>query len=146
MTYFLLFSFAHVIADFLLQPTQLVEQKKEKSTRIKALAIHVGIHLLLYVLLLLPWFIWENPSDMSSVLVYIGVILSVTVIHFIIDYFKEVSSEKATSQKQHAFIFAVDQLLHVISIVMVLRMFQVVNFTFTELAGDIYDYLFHGIL
>jgi hypothetical protein len=145
MTYFLLLTFAHVLADFLLQSDRLVKQKKERSTRITALAIHAGIHLLLYVLFLLPWFIRENEWSLPAVLIFMGVVLSIAVIHFIIDYFKEIISARLTSQKQHALIFIVDQLLHIVSIVLILSLFQLVTFTFTELASGVYNYLFQGI-
>jgi hypothetical protein len=146
MTYFLLLSFAHFTADFLLQSNKLSQQKKEKSTRMKALKKHAGIHLLLYVLILTPWLIRENQISLSQVFVFTGVILSITVIHFFIDFSKEVVSKKVHSQKQHALIFALDQLLHVIVIIVILRSFQVVTFTLHDLTAGIYEYLFHGII
>jgi hypothetical protein len=145
MTYFLLLIFAHVLADFFLQSSLLVKQKKEKSTRIKALTTHTGIHLLLYFLFLLPFFIRENQWSLSAVLIFTAVILSIAAIHFIIDFIKEIISAKVTSQKHHALIFVLDQLLHVISIVLILRSFQVVTFAMPELLEGIYAYLFYGI-
>lgn len=145
MTYFLLLAFAHFTADFLLQPSKLVQAKKDASTRFKALTIHAAIHLLLYIVFLTPWLLWENRYGLSQVLMFTGAILTITAVHFIIDYFKELVSEKATSQKQHALIFVADQFVHIISIIAILRCFQVVTFTFTELAAGIYAYLFEGI-
>jgi hypothetical protein len=145
LTYFLYLSFAHFTADFLLQSNQLAKQKKEKSTRMKALTVHAGVHLLLYVLLLAPWLIWESQISLSSAFIFAGIILSITVTHFIIDWLKESISEKITSQKQYALLFAVDQLLHITIIIVILRSFQVVTFTLSELAAGIYEFLFHGI-
>ncbi|MFA1820347.1 DUF3307 domain-containing protein [Virgibacillus oceani] len=145
MTYFLLLSIAHFTADFLFQSNKLAKQKKVKSTRIIALAKHAGVHLLMYILLLIPWLIWGKQFSLASVFIFLVIVLSITITHFIIDLIKETISEKITSQKQHALIFAVDQLLHISIIIVILRTFQVVNFTLSELAGGIYEFLFHGI-
>jgi hypothetical protein len=136
---------AHFTADFLFQSNQLTKQKKEKSTRLKALTMHAVVHLLLYILFLTFWLAWENQLNVSSGFIFAGIVLSIAVTHFIIDFVKETISEKITSQKQHALLFALDQLLHVIIIVMTLRIFQVVTFTLPELAAGIYEFLFHGI-
>lgn len=86
---------AHLVADFLLQPTWLVEWKDKKNTGI---VFHSFIHLIMATVLF-----WPQSID-AAILVASGAIL-----HGLIDHIKITSQHEKVSYNT-AFIF--DQLAH----------------------------------
>ena len=87
---------AHFLADFLMQPTKWVGHKEKHRIKSKFLYIHVFVHgLLTYVLI-------GNWSDVTLPIL-------VMCIHFLIDIIK-------LYQKQNVKWFLLDQLFHLISI------------------------------
>lgn len=109
---------AHIIGDFVFQPTKWVEDKKDKKIRSKYLYYHMGVHALaLLVLLKFDWTVW--PA-----------MITILVTHYIIDVLKL----QYTKKKNERLLFVIDQLLHLSVIVSVVAYYYPSTF---ELA-DIY--------
>lgn len=88
---------AHLIGDFLLQPTSWIEDKRKKKNRSKFLYIHGAIHGIIAYLLLAQWSNWYIP-------------LVIALSHIIIDSWKINSKENTRN-------FIIDQILHGIILV-----------------------------
>lgn len=98
MIFFLKLFLAHLIGDFLLQPTSWVVDKDSKKIKSKYLYLHVLVHFGITMVLL-----W----DIS----YWGIALLIAIAHYLIDLAKLY----ATPLFKHANIpFFIDQLLHVL--------------------------------
>ncbi len=98
MIFFLKLFLAHIIGDFLLQPTSWVAHKESKKIKSKYLYLHILVHFGITMLLL-----W----DIS----YWGVAVIIAVAHYLIDLAKLYT----TPLFKHANIpFFIDQLLHVL--------------------------------
>jgi hypothetical protein len=105
---------AHLIGDFFLQPQNWVKDKEEKKLKSIWLYIHVAIHIALMFIIL-----WD--------LQYTVLILSIGVFHFIIDALKLILQRK----KNKRFLFFMDQLLHLLTIFILVSIFTDANFDFT---------------
>ena len=92
---------AHLLGDFLLQPNSWVADKEQKKGKSKFLYIHVLIHIALVFI-----FLWNIQ------LWWIALIIGIT--HFLIDWAK---LEYQTAKTKRTWFF-VDQLLHVVVIVL----------------------------
>lgn len=90
---------AHIIGDFFLQPESWVKEKESKKLKSPKLYLHIGIHFALLFLLLWDISLWP-------------VIVAIGITHFIIDALKLSFQRKKTKR----FWFFLDQLLHVLSI------------------------------
>lgn len=97
---------AHFIGDFLLQPKSWVEGKENLKLKSPKLYLHAITHGVLTYLFLWDFSIWLLP-------------LTITLIHFVIDLFK-LYIQKEDSRPTWFFI---DQLLHIISIVVLWLLF-----------------------
>ncbi|MEW4924728.1 DUF3307 domain-containing protein [Algibacter sp. 2305UL17-15] len=91
---------AHLIGDFFLQPQKWVKEKEEKKLKSPKLYVHVLIHIAITALLLWNIKLWP-------------IILIIGVSHFIIDALKLLVQKKKTKR----LFFFIDQLLHVLVIV-----------------------------
>jgi hypothetical protein len=94
---------AHIIADFFLQPAKWVENKKRKRIKSIPLIYHAVTHGLLAYLLV---FDWKN----------IGLPIAIMIIHWLIDVFK-------VYQKSNFFWFVFDQVLHLVSLIVLWALF-----------------------
>ena len=90
---------AHLIGDFFLQPKKWVKDKEKKKLTSLWLYAHVLIHFGLMFLI-----VWDAS--------YWKLILSIGLIHFVIDALKLLLQTK----KNTRWLFFIDQLLHVITI------------------------------
>ncbi|MFD2588395.1 DUF3307 domain-containing protein [Croceitalea marina] len=90
---------AHFLGDFVFQPARWVEDKLEKKARSKYLYFHIGVHLV--VLLFLLQF------------KHIGSIVIIIVSHYLIDLAKLT----LTNEKNFRWLFAADQLAHLLVLV-----------------------------
>ncbi|WP_439152479.1 DUF3307 domain-containing protein [Winogradskyella sp.] len=104
---------AHIIGDFFLQPQKWVKSKEKKKLKSKWLYIHIGIHIAL--LFLIVW-------DLS----YTVLILFAGTLHFIIDALKLILQKKKTKR----FYFFADQLLHIITLFILVFYFYNGDFEF----------------
>ncbi|SHG34382.1 Protein of unknown function [Salegentibacter echinorum] len=91
---------AHILTDFVLQPTRLVKQKRSKKAGSWFLYVHSFLAGLLTYLFLQQWELW-----------YIPVIITIT--HFFIDLWK------LQYKKDSLKLFLIDQLLHFLVIIAV---------------------------
>ena len=102
-TLFLSLILAHLVGDFLLQPTTWVKDKKKKKIKSKYLYYHVGLHFLLLLI--------TTQFDSNY---FLG-ILFVALSHFGIDCTKLYFEKKKTEKLW----FFADQLLHLLVIAIV---------------------------
>jgi len=104
---------AHLIGDFFLQPLKWIKNKEKKRLKSVWLYVHVAIHIALMFL-----FVWD--------LSYTILILSIGVIHFVIDALKLILQKKKTKR----FFFFADQLLHLITLIILTYFLFDGNFQF----------------
>lgn len=97
---------AHIIGDFCLQSNKWIAERNKNGARSKYLYYHIGIH----ALLLFLFFLGSLPEY------WLG--LSIIIVsHFFIDLGKIYLEKKSTNYK--LLLFALDQLLHLIVILLV---------------------------
>jgi hypothetical protein len=94
---------SHFIADFLLQPDNLVNKKSNPFY----LIIHAAIHALVSYILLQNWMGWQVP-------------MLVFVSHVVIDFIKQVKTGGADSAK----VMVVDQAVHISSLLLIVMLAQ----------------------
>ena len=99
---------AHLIGDYLLQPTKWVLDKEKFKLKSKYLYAHIAVHLL--ALLIVLQFNFK----------YIWGILIITVSHFIFDIIKLYLNEKINSR----WLFTLDQLAHLIILALVVYIYE----------------------
>ncbi|WP_296385090.1 DUF3307 domain-containing protein [Winogradskyella sp.] len=105
---------AHLIGDFFLQPQKWVKDKEKKKLKSIWLYIHVAIHVVLMFLI-----VWD--------LSYTTLILSITFSHLIIDALKLILQRKKTKR----LFFFIDQLLHFITIIVLVTLLGQNDYEFT---------------
>ncbi len=98
---------AHIIGDFLLQPTYWVRDKKIKKHRSKYLYLHIVVHAIVLGILLFDLRYWKA-------------FLFIIVTHLIIDIIKLHLSAKVVER----WLFFWDQLAHLMMIVLVIRYYE----------------------
>lgn len=98
---------AHFIGDFYLQPSSWVQDKEQKKHKSLYLYIHASIHGALVWVLLWEWSAWK-------------IALPLAIVHFGIDWLKLVFQQENTKRKW----FFIDQLLHLVSIVLIANIYQ----------------------
>jgi hypothetical protein len=104
---------AHLIGDFFLQPQKWVKDKEKKKLKSLWLYVHISIHIALMFLLL-----WD--------LQYTLLILSIGFIHLLVDALKIILQQKNNKR----FLFFLDQLLHFVTIFILVHLFLDSNFDF----------------
>lgn len=103
---------AHLIGDFILQPTSWVQDKEQKKVRSKYLLYHFLIHLVLPLVLILK-------------VKFIPYALVLALIHIAIDLLKLYFQK----QKTKRIWYLVDQLLHLLSIFLIVIVYTKIDFT-----------------
>ena len=98
--------FAHLIGDFFLQPTSWVKDKEAKKLKSGKLYLHICIHIFLIFAVFFSFDVWRMA-------IVIG------VVHFAIDVLKLYLQTK----KNARWLFFIDQLLHVVAIVLIWNVF-----------------------
>lgn len=98
---------AHFIGDFYLQPSSWVQDKEQQKHKSIYLYLHSAIHGLLVWVLLWEWNAWK-------------ISLTLVLVHFMIDLQKLIFQKEATKRNW----FFIDQLLHIISIVLIANVYQ----------------------
>ncbi len=105
---------AHLIGDFFLQPQKWVKDKEKKKLKSVWLYVHVAIHVALMFLL-----VWD--------LSYTTLILTIGLSHLIIDGLKLILQRKKTKR----LFFFIDQLLHLIVLLVLGILLYQDDFEFT---------------
>lgn len=112
---------AHFLADFIFQPASWVKMKNEHGIKSGYFWLHITIHLITLFVLLWDWNLWT-------------VIVWVTLGHLILDAIKSKLSNSGL------WLFLVDQVLHVLTIVLVWVIYsqqvQLFCITFSELVNS----------
>ncbi len=98
---------AHFIGDFYLQPTSWVQDKEQKKHKSIYLYLHSTIHGLLVWVLLWEWNAWK-------------IAISLAIIHFGIDLLKLLFQVKKSKRNW----FFIDQMLHVVAIILIANVYQ----------------------
>ncbi len=107
---------AHIIGDFFLQPQKWVLEKEQKILKSPKLYFHIAIHIILLFIIL-----WD-----ASLWLPIAII---GVSHLIIDVVKLLIQKKKTKR----LLFFIDQLLHVLVILLVYFVFTNSEFNLNDL-------------
>lgn len=108
----LLLVIGHLIADY---PLQFDWLNKEKKKGFRGIFIHSLIHLGCYFLITLL-FTYIGLLKFDDKILW--VMISITIIHFLIDYIKEFVMKQINSKGMlKAFVYITDQLLHLIVII-----------------------------
>jgi len=98
---------AHFIGDFYLQPTSWVQDKEQKKHKSIYLYLHSTIHGLLVWVLLWEWNDWK-------------IAISLAIIHFGIDLLKLLFQVEKSKRNW----FFIDQMLHVVAIILIANVYQ----------------------
>ena len=98
MLIFIKLLLAHLVGDFILQPTRWVLHKQSNKITSKFLYLHVLLHFVLYMLVLWNLSLWKIAA-------------AVAVLHFIIDLLKLYANDMF---KNKSIPFFIDQALHII--------------------------------
>ena len=104
---FILFLLAHLLGDFTFQPKILVEMKKQ---RIGYQIMHSAIYAVLFMLVIVMF------EDFPTTVLLTA---SVFIIHFIIDFLRIKSDNETKSQGNHFMSFILDQVIHIIIVIIV---------------------------
>ena len=110
---------AHLIGDFFLQPTSWVKQKEVEKLNSPKLYLHVLIHIGLLFLILWDVTMWP-------------LILIIGASHFVIDALKLLCQKK----KSKRFLFFLDQVLHILVIVLVYWFLVIKDIELTTLFSE----------
>ncbi|WP_250434472.1 DUF3307 domain-containing protein [Hanstruepera flava] len=97
---------AHLIGDFFLQPKKWVKDKEKRKLKSSKLYIHVAIHIA--IMFLIVWDLTKWP-----------LLITIGASHFLIDVIKLLFQTKNTKRIW----FFIDQLLHLLSIVIAFHLF-----------------------
>ena len=98
---------AHLIGDFLLQPTSWVKAKEKKKLKAYQLYLHAALHGVLIMVLMWDW----------TFLPWAGMLM---FIHFIIDALKLLLQKKDTRTTY----FITDQILHILSLLIIFMWYK----------------------
>ena len=115
MLFLLKLVFVHFLGDFVLQPAKWVEHKLQYKAKSKYLYFHIGVHLVALLVLLQFQAIWA--------------IAIIVITHFLIDLGKL----SLTNAKNKRWLFALDQVLHLLVIGLVAYFYQPFNIDISEL-------------
>lgn len=118
----------HLLGDFVLQPAKLVRWKMKSY---KGTLVHAFVHFLMGIILLLPFII-------NGYAWLIGIVFLISLVHFFIDQAK-ISYDLRHDKKVR--LFMIDQLLHLLTIIVVSFFLAKVSFvlpenSFTLIYGD----------
>ncbi|MCK0109323.1 DUF3307 domain-containing protein [Flavobacteriaceae bacterium S0825] len=110
---------AHLIGDFFLQPKKWVKEKEKKKLKSLKLYLHIAIHFALLFLILWDMSLWP-------------IILVIGFLHFIIDTIKLIFQNK----KNKRLFFFMDQILHVLVIVVTYFIYTKANLDFNSIFSE----------
>lgn len=120
MMLFLKLFIAHLLGDFVLQPSTWVKNKEKHKIKSSKLYAHIGIHTILLLFIL-----WFNVKYWSG---FIAIIIT----HYCIDLAK-IYLQKKNSKR---ILFFIDQLLHLIVIIAVTYLYEPFEINFYELFSE----------
>lgn len=132
--------FGHFLADYLFQTDKINNDKESVNNKIKykALFKHVFTHFITYVFILL--FVGQF-SFMSF-----NAILLISILHLFIDIGKEELKKNPRFSSftwSSVFIYIFDQILHIITIIFVLQILNLINYSWNDIWGFLGSFLFN---
>jgi hypothetical protein len=140
----LLFILAHFAADFVFQGNRIMKLKKT--------AIHKGLfrHFLIHFLAasLAGWIhlmVIGAITDLAMIVTLIMAAFAVSTVHYLIDWLKEWLEQKSENVFFSAFLFLLDQAIHVLSIIVILQGLGLLTYSSEAWMQDILALLFGGL-
>ncbi|WP_051189083.1 DUF3307 domain-containing protein [Halalkalibacillus halophilus] len=129
MIYFLLILLGHFISDFVLQSNKMIDNRSHEKSKIRhtTLIKHVGIHLIVYNVLLLVWILVSESLTIQLMGQVLFATILILLLHYMIDWLKVTVNTKFSRQRVKVFSFIIDQLLHIIVITVVLHSVNLLN-------------------
>lgn len=121
LTLLLKFLIAHLLGDFVFQPEKWVQDKEKKKLKSTKLYYHIAIHTFLLLVFL--------GFDLTK---YWAGFLLVIISHFLIDIAKLYLQKKKTKR----LLFFIDQLLHIVMIIIAVYMYHPFSITLSSLFTD----------
>jgi protein-S-isoprenylcysteine O-methyltransferase Ste14 len=112
---------AHLIGDFILQPTSWVLDKESKKIKSKYLYFHVLLHaVLIFVLVATSDFLWYG--------------ITIALLHGVIDLMKLSFQKKKTKRNW----FIADQILHLLVLSVITLLYYKNDFDFSDFPNSIW--------
>ena len=131
MFLFLKFLLAHILGDFVFQPTNWVINKEEKKIKAPKLYLHILVHALL-LLLVIQFQLKEY---------WLGIVLIVTS-HYVFDVLKITYQKKKTKRNW----FVIDQILHLFVLIVAATIYTEFNYLAIHYYNDKYVLLLLAFL
>jgi hypothetical protein len=140
---YLVLVLSHLTADFILQRNRTIELKK--SDLHKGLRRHVFCQFATSIFALFIYFFVIGESSTVIVSKSFIAILIIALFHYLIDWWKESVQKKYDNVFVSGILFIVDQLLHLFSILFVLKMLGLAPYTTVNWYTQIVQFLFKGL-
>ncbi|MCF6137396.1 DUF3307 domain-containing protein [Pseudalkalibacillus berkeleyi] len=138
----LLFILAHFIADFVIQSNAMIRMKKTHLH--KGLFLHIITHFILMIGVALVFIIFIKRDIGLVIPVGVAIIL-ILILHYLIDWTKEILNKKSGKVVVSASLFIFDQFVHIISILFIFQLLGLTAFQYSEMADVILRFLFEGV-
>ncbi|MGP4079558.1 DUF3307 domain-containing protein [Pseudalkalibacillus sp. R45] len=139
----LLFILAHFIADFLLQKNSMIQLKKIQLH--KGLFRHISTHFIVTVFAGLIYIIVVGGLTEVSLYKIIISIVFILITHYFVDWTKESIKKKNDNVILNSTLFLIDQLIHVLSIIVILNMTGLISYSANDITSGILQFLFEGM-
>ncbi|HEX6922459.1 MAG TPA: DUF3307 domain-containing protein [Bacillales bacterium] len=134
---FLVFLLSHFAADFLMQTNKMIDLKKIRLHR--GLAKHSICH---FVVSIIGVLVYASLTEGNGRFIALMAAAAIALIHYFIDWLKESMGRKYKRVTISAIFYILDQILHVITIVVILKGFGLISYTFGQFGVDSLDFLF----
>ncbi|WP_408006287.1 DUF3307 domain-containing protein [Pseudalkalibacillus sp. A8] len=139
----LLIILAHFVADFVLQKNSVIELKKARLH--KGLLKHIFTHFIVLFIAVVIYFILLVEWRSDTIYKITASMFFILLIHYLVDWVKESINRKHDQVLVGSTLFLVDQLLHVLSIILILNVTGLVSYTAADISIGILQFLFEGI-
>ncbi|WP_257347015.1 DUF3307 domain-containing protein [Pseudalkalibacillus decolorationis] len=140
---FLVFVLAHLTADFIFQRNKTIELKRTNIH--KGLWRHVICHFSVTLVVVLSYFVLSTDWSIGLVIKSLIAVVVITLIHYFIDWFKESMKRKSDRVWVSGSLFIFDQLLHLLSIFLIMQLLGLVSYSIEQWKVDSVQFLFEGI-
>lgn len=139
----LTFVFAHFITDFFFQTHRMIQLKKTQLHR--GLAYHTASHCIAASLAALIYAFLAGRTAQIFILTLLAAALVIAVIHYLIDWAKELLNQKYSRVTLSAVLYILDQIFHIVSIMVVLRGTGLISLTWSQFESHSLDFLFGDV-
>ncbi|HET7580197.1 MAG TPA: DUF3307 domain-containing protein [Bacillales bacterium] len=139
----LTFVFAHFLTDFFFQTNRMIQLKKTHLHL--GLTYHTACHFMAASLGAIIYAFIAGRAAPIFILTLMAAALAIAVIHYLIDWAKEFLNLKYSRVTFSAVLFILDQIFHVVSIVVVLRGAGLISLTWSQFESRSLDFLFADV-